>query len=112
MKLNHLDLQVPDVQALAAFLVTHFGLGRQSNDRSPALAILTDDGGLVLVLQRGPARDGGHIGFYVDTVAAVEAHHARLTAAEVPVGPVERSGRGTLFYVRAHQQLIEVNCRQ
>jgi len=40
VKLNHLDLQTTDVQALAAFFVDHFDLQRRSNDHSPAIAIL------------------------------------------------------------------------
>lgn len=113
MKLNHLDLDVPDVQATAAFFVDHFGFSRSSNATSPALAILTDEAGLVLVLQRREAGDDsgalGHVGFYVDTVEEVHAHHTRIPGA----GEVQSNGRGTMFYVRAPGGvLIEVNCRR
>lgn len=112
MKLNHLDLVVPDVQATAAFLVSHFAFKRISNDKSPAIAILEDSGGLVLVLQRREGSDQGalgHLGFYVDTVDEVHAKHAELQGAS----PVETNGRGTMFYVRAPGGIvIEVNCRR
>jgi len=113
VKLNHLDLNVPDVQATAAFLVDHFGFARSSNATSPALAILTDDAGLVLVLQRRDAGDEsgalGHLGFYVDTIDEVHAHHGRIPGA----GAIQANGRGTMFYVRAPGGiLIEVNCRR
>ena len=114
MKLNHLDLQTSDVQALAGFLVDHFDLERRSNDRSPAIAILGDEAGFVLVIQRHAAPvypDGFHVGFVLDTAAAVRAHHARLTAAALAVGPIDVNARGTRFYLRAPGAiLVEVSC--
>jgi hypothetical protein len=107
VKLNHLDLQADDVQALAGFLVDHFDLRRRSNDRSPAIAILGDDDGFVLVIQRRrdgdvlPYPDGFHIGFIHDDAASVRAHHRRLGDAGVAVSPVDVNARGTRFYVTA-----------
>ena len=49
MRLNHLDLLAHDVQALASFFVDHFDLTRLSNDRSPAICVLTDDAGFTLI---------------------------------------------------------------
>jgi catechol 2,3-dioxygenase-like lactoylglutathione lyase family enzyme len=117
VKLNHLDLQVPDVQRLAAFLEQHFDFERRSNDTSPALAILADRGGFLLVIQRRRPDEAYpenfHIGFLVDDVDAVHAQHARLTAAGVDaVGAVSRNARGTMFYLRAPGDvLIEVSAR-
>ena len=114
MRLNHLDLLAHDVQALAGFFVTHFDFTRLSNDRSPAVAILRDSGDFTLVVRRradaAPYPDGFHVGFYQPDIAAVEAHHARLTAAGLEIGPIDRSGRGTMFYLRAPEGiLVEVN---
>ena len=116
MQLNHLDLQVTDVQALAQFLVDHFELERHSNDRSPAIAILGDRAGFSLVIQRRKAGDdapypaGFHIGFIEPSAAAVRAHHARLAAAGVAIGTVDRNARGTRFYLTAPGEiLIEVS---
>jgi hypothetical protein len=105
VQLNHLDLQTADVQALAAFLVDHFDLVRRSNDRSPAIAILGDAAGFTLVIQRckddTPYPDGFHIGFIQPAVADVHAHHARLVAGGIGVGPIDRDARGTRFYLTA-----------
>ena len=114
MKLNHLDLQVPDVQALATFLADHFDFERASNPASPAIAHLTDRKGFSLVLQRRrdaqPYPDGFHIGFIVAGVAGVRAQHARLTAAGFAIGEITETGRGTMFYVTAPGDvLVEVS---
>jgi catechol 2,3-dioxygenase-like lactoylglutathione lyase family enzyme len=118
VKLNHLDLLVPDVVATQSFLVRHFELTLLSKATSPAIAILGDGHGFVLVLQRR-ARDtdvypdGFHIGFLVDDEATVHQQHARLTAAGVDVSPVETNGRGTMFYCHAPGDLtIEVSKRR
>ncbi len=113
MKLNHLDLQTTDVQALATFFVTHFDLERRSNDRSPKIALLGDDAGFSLVIQHCDAPvypPDFHLGFTHATPAPVLAHHARLQAAGLAVGAVDVNGRGTRFYVRAPGGiLIEVS---
>jgi hypothetical protein len=105
MKLNHLDLQVSDVQALAAFLELHFGFVRLSNDRSPAIAILHDGAGFTLVIQRATDDqlypDGFHVGFIHDAAETVRAHHARLVQAGLALGPIDVNARGTRFYLTA-----------
>ena len=114
MKLNHLDLQVADVQALAAFLALHFGLVRLSNDRSPAIAILHDGAGFTLVIQRStddrPYPEGFHIGFIHESAEEVRAHHARLAHAGLALGPIDVNARGTRFYLTAPGEiLVEVS---
>lgn len=117
MRLNHLDLQAHDIQVLAAFFVDHFDFTRLSNDRSPAICILTGTDGFSLVLQRrsddAPYPAGFHIGFVHLTPNEVRAHHERLTTAGVEVGPVDVNARGTRFYLRAPEQiLVEVSSPQ
>ncbi|CAN5903277.1 VOC family protein [soil metagenome] len=114
MRLNHLDLQAHDIQALAAFFVDHFDFTRISNDRSPAICILTGVDGFSLVLQRrtddAPYPAGFHLGFVQPTAEAVRAHHERLTAAGVAIGTVDVNARGTRFYLRAPEEiLVEVS---
>ena len=114
MKLNHLDLQVSDVQSLAGFLEQHFELERITNDRSPAIAILHDRAGFTLVIQRRrddrPYPEGFHIGFIQGDAATVHAHHARLTAAGLSLSPIDVNARGTRFYLHAPGDiLVEVS---
>lgn len=114
MRLNHLDLQAHDIQALATFFVDHFDLVRLSNDRSPTICILHDGDGFTLVLQRrtddAPYPAGFHIGFIHAHADAVRAHHARASAAGLAVGPIDVNARGTRFYLRAPEEiLVEVS---
>lgn len=115
MKLNHLDLQVPDVQLTAAFLETYLGFEMLSSRQSPAIAIMNDRHGFVLVLQRRKPEEqlpeGFHIGCYVDSVAEVQAFWQRTTDAGLAPTPVQTNGRGTLTYLRAPGDFaIEVVC--
>jgi hypothetical protein len=110
VKFNHLDLQTTDVQALAGFFVEHFDLVRRSNDRSPAIAILGDDVGFTLVIQRrtdaAPYPAGFHVGFIVDRASDVRAQHARLAAAGIATGSIDVNGRGTRFYLQAPDAIV------
>jgi len=117
MRINHLDLLVHDVTASAAYFVRHFGLQLQSNPTSPALAILTDEQGFVLVLQRmqerQPYPDGFHLGFLLDTVEEVHAMHARVAAEGAPVSEVIVNGRGTMIYLTTPEGYrVEVSCQR
>lgn len=118
MKLNHLDLQVCDVSATIAFFERYFGLTLRSSPTSPALAILTDGHGFVLVLQRCERPEerypeGFHVGFLLDDVDAVVALHARLRGDEVATSDVIVNGRGTMIYVpRPEGYYVEVSCRR
>jgi catechol 2,3-dioxygenase-like lactoylglutathione lyase family enzyme len=115
MKLNHLDLQVQDVARTTAFFERYFGLRVQSNPNSPALVILTDEAGFVLVVQRSPRPqpypEGFHLGFLLDDVAGVRALHERATNDGVPVSDVIVNGRGTHIYLTAPEgYFVEVSC--
>lgn len=118
MKLNHLDLQVPDVQATADFFVRFLGFTRQSSPTSPALVILTDGDGFSLVLQRRketdpPYPEGFHVGCLVDRPELVYDFHTTLEQAGLPGGAVQVNGRGTLLYTHAPGGiLVEVSCRR
>lgn len=119
MKLNHLDLQVPDVQATVAFLERHFGLEMRTSRHSPAIAILSDGHGFTLVLQRLARPDerhpeGFHIGFLVDNDDEVRDRHARLRSEDVEsLSDVIVNNRGVMFYCKAPGDiLIEMSCRR
>jgi catechol 2,3-dioxygenase-like lactoylglutathione lyase family enzyme len=117
MILNHLDLQVSDVKSSVLFFERFFGLTMKTSKNSPALAILGDDTGFVLVLQKkkNPEQtypDGFHLGFLVDRVDIVEDAHARLREAGVEVSDIDTNSRGTMIYCRAPDGiLVEVSCR-
>jgi catechol 2,3-dioxygenase-like lactoylglutathione lyase family enzyme len=111
MKINHLDLQVADVQATVAVFERLLGLRLQSSRTSPALAILTDDEGFTLVLQRrkGDSErypEGFHFGFLVDDVERVRAFHASASAETLEVSAIIETGRGTLVYARTPDGLL------
>jgi catechol 2,3-dioxygenase-like lactoylglutathione lyase family enzyme len=118
VKLNHLDLQVADVPAAAAFFEAHFDLRIESNRSSSALVFLHDGHGFWLVLQRRKRDtdaypEGFHIGFLLDDVPSVHAQQARLLAAGVQVSEVVTNNRGTMCYCHGPSGiLIEVSCRQ
>jgi catechol 2,3-dioxygenase-like lactoylglutathione lyase family enzyme len=116
VKLNHLDLQARDVSRSAAFFERYFGLCVRSNPGSPALVILTDESGFVLVLQRAKSDErypeGFHLGFLLEQVADVHAVHARARADGTPVSDVIVNGRGTMIYVTAPDgYYVEVSCQ-
>jgi catechol 2,3-dioxygenase-like lactoylglutathione lyase family enzyme len=116
MRLNHIDLQVPDVQAAAAFFEHWFGFEHLSNRASPAIAILRGEDGFSLVLQRRSENErfpeNFHVGFLLDDEASVLDHHRRMREAGLPISDVQRNNRGTLTYLRGPGEiLIEVSCR-
>lgn len=124
MRLNHLDLHVPDVGAARDFFYQCFGLEEIASLGRDGLAILRDDGGLELVLSRPIAKLGGadtptagantyHIGFLLPSRAEVDAVYdrVRLHGGEVRMAPASIRG-GWLFYCYGPGRiLIEVGWR-
>lgn len=119
MQLNHLDLPVPDVAATAAFFTAHFGFRLLETRGNNGFALLLGTGGFALVLTRRRAEnaqdypDNFHIGFLLESDAAVHAVHARMQAAGVAgLPPVSFQRGATLFYVHAPGGiLVEVSHR-
>jgi catechol 2,3-dioxygenase-like lactoylglutathione lyase family enzyme len=115
VKLNHLDLQVADVQRTAALFEELFGFRHESSRTSPALAILTDGEGFTLVLQRKKNEaeaypEGFHFGFLVPDVETVKRFHADARARALDVSEIIENNRGVLVYCRtADGLLIEVS---
>jgi catechol 2,3-dioxygenase-like lactoylglutathione lyase family enzyme len=116
VKLNHLDLQVSDVQRSAALFEQLLGLQLESSRTSPALAILTDGAGFTLVLQRRKNDadrypEGFHCGFLVDDVETVRGFHAKASGhPDLEVSEIIENNRGVLVYVRTWDGvLIEVS---
>jgi catechol 2,3-dioxygenase-like lactoylglutathione lyase family enzyme len=117
MRLNHLDLQVPDVPATAAFFERYFDFRIASNRTSSAIIILTGEEGFTLVLQRRRSDqerypEGFHIGFIVDRDERVHAKRAELAGDGISCSEIIQNKRGLMFYVHGPGDvLIEVNCR-
>ncbi len=124
MRMNHLDLHVPDVAATRDFFVTYFGLRLMKSIGDGAIAILHDDAGLELVLSRPIAKLGGtdqvalaavtyHIGFMLPAKDDVDRLYERLRQGNAEELRAPRSLRGAwLFYCFAPGGiLVEVGCR-
>lgn len=116
MQLNHLDLQVSDVNGAVSFFEDAFGFELRSERRSSSVAVLSGAGGFVLVLQR-KKRDtdcypaGFHFGFVVDDVAAVRRFHEHARRLRLEVSDIITNGRGTMVYcVGPDGLLAEVSC--
>ena len=116
MKLNHLDLQVSDVQRSVDFFERYFDLELRSSRTSPALAILSDRHGFVLVIQRRKSDaeaypEGFHLGFLVDDVESVHLAHARAKEGGLDVSDVITNNRGVMIYCKAPDgYAVEVSC--
>ena len=116
MKLNHLDLQVSNVQRTVDFFERFFDLELRSSRTSPAIAILSDRHGFVLVLQRKKDSaetypEGFHLGFLLDDVESVHAAHARLKEGSIDVSDVIQNNRGVMIYCNSPEGFtVEVSC--
>jgi catechol 2,3-dioxygenase-like lactoylglutathione lyase family enzyme len=124
MRLNHLDLHVPDVAAARDFFVDIFGLKAVETRGQDGLAILNDDAGLELILSRPVEKFGGadtvmagantyHVGFILPERAEVDAVYERLIAAGFEAWHEPRAIRGGwLFYAMGPGRiLVEVGWR-
>ena len=110
MKLNHLNLVVPDLDAAQELFIGTFGFGVMLR-RGDALVALTGADGFTLVLadSRRFGGDGApqypegfHVGFLQETREAVDALHARLAATSVELSHAPRMMHGSYgFYFTA-----------
>ncbi len=124
MRMNHIDIHVPDVTVTSAFLVRHFGLTLREMRGANGLAILNDDSGLEIVVSRPVEKFGGaeqqalgvvtyHLGFIQPERAEVDRLYRELKDgdAELVGEPREMRG-GYLFYCLAPGRvMIEVGWR-
>ncbi|UUZ83879.1 VOC family protein [Paenibacillus sp. P26] len=112
MKLGHLNLTVPDVQATKAFLETYFGLTSMAGDRN-GFAVLFDQDGFVLTLMKGSEiryPKTFHIGFPQKNEAEVDRMNQRFKEDGYDVKPPVHSHAYT-FYVEAPGGFqVEVMC--
>ena len=122
MRLNHLDLHVPDVARTVAVLTEHFGLHQEF--ARDGLVVLRDDTSLELVISEPVPGFGTtdqlsigaatyHIGFIVDAPEMVDDIYVRLGSADVQLARPPRAIRGGwLFYCTIPGGIqVEVGCR-
>ena len=119
MKLNHMDLQVNDVQETAKFLEKYFSFKLITSPTAKAIAVLHGETGFTLVLQKlkNPEEkypSGFHIGFLQESPADVYEMFNRLKNDGIEVGEsVQQNNRGTMFYfMLAGEILTEVGCNR
>lgn len=124
MRLNHLDLHVPDVAATRDFFIRHFALRHVETRGTDGLAILTDDAGFALVISHPPKKFGGtdqvtiggityHMGFLLPDKDEVDILYARLKSGGAELLSEPREMRGAwVFYCKAPGNiLVEVGWR-
>ena len=105
MKLNHLNLAVPDVPAMATFLETFCGL--RNGGGNAGFTAMFDDDGLVLSLMKagrswGEGYPGSfHVGFFLESRDRVDAVHQQLVDAGYAVDPPGDTGHSYGFYASA-----------
>ena len=108
MRVNHLNLTVPDVRKTAEFLTTYFGLHDRGGNAG--MTLLTDVpgyDGMILTLMKARAStfqgypETFHIGFFIDDRAEVDALAARLRADGYDADEPKDTGHSYGFYVKA-----------
>jgi lactoylglutathione lyase len=107
MRLNHLNLTVPEVSKTRAFFETYFGFRLVAEAGGDALVVLTDESGFILTLNNFekateveyPA--AFHIGFMQESREQVDAIHARLKSDGFDVKTPKVFHGAWTFYFRA-----------
>jgi len=115
MRLNHLNLTVPDVAASRSFFETYFGLRCLSTRGNNTLAVLADESGFILTLnnfekaERVEYPGAFHVGFMQESRERVDAVHDRLRADGFdPEPPKEFHGAWTFYFRAPGGVLVEV----
>ena len=107
MRLNHLNLTVPDVPACRDFFTTYFGFRSVAERGRSALVVLTDESGFVLTLNNfGKATEvrypeAFHVGFIQESRERVDAIFERFKADGFDVPPPREFHGAWTFYLQA-----------
>ena len=112
MRLNHIDLPVPDIAATRNFFETWLGFTHERTLGQNGLAILRDESGLVLVLSR-LQRHGAqtfpatfHIGFHLESEDAVQALYEKLHDGGMAHDAPARQHGAFAFYITAPGEIL------
>ncbi|WP_422927873.1 VOC family protein [Singulisphaera sp. PoT] len=107
MRLNHLNLTVPDVAETRAFFETHFDMKCVVERGRNAFALLLDESGFVLSLNNfGNEKtieypEAFHVGFMVESRERVDEIRKRLEDAGLDVEPAKEFHGAWTFYFKA-----------
>lgn len=119
MRLNHLNLTVPDVTRTREFFETYFGFRCVAQRGREALAVLIDESGFVLTLNNFDKATlveypgAFHIGFGQSDRKSVDAMYERLKADGLAAEPPKEFHGAWTFYFRAPGDfLVEVYHQQ
>ena len=115
MRLNHVNLTVPDVSRTRDFFETYFGFRCIAAKGRDALAVLVDESGFVLTLNNFENATqveypgAFHIGFMQESREQVNVLHDRLKSGGFDVEPPKEFHGAWTFYFRAPGDfLVEV----
>ena len=115
MRLNHLNLTVPDVPRTREFFETYFGLRCVAEKGRDTLVVLVDESGFVLTLNnlekaaKVEYPGAFHIGFMQESRERVDEIYERVTSGGFPADPPREFHGAWTFYFRAPGNfLVEV----
>lgn len=107
MRLNHVNLTVPEVARTREFFETYFGLRCVAEKGRDALAVLVDESGFVLTLNNFEKVEGVeypgafHVGFMQGSREQVDQIAERLKADGFEFDPPREFHGAWTFYLRA-----------
>jgi lactoylglutathione lyase len=107
MRLNHVNLTVPDVTKTREFFETYFGFRCVVEKGREALAVLIDESGFVLTLNNfDDAKEvqypgAFHVGFMQETRERVDEIYASLKAGGFDAPPPKEFHGAWTFYLTA-----------
>jgi catechol 2,3-dioxygenase-like lactoylglutathione lyase family enzyme len=107
MRLNHLNLTVPDVRKTRGFFEKYFGFRCLMERGDDALVVLADESWFILTLNNfGKATEveypgAFHVGFLQDTRGQVDAMYERLKSDGFEAKPPHEFHGAWTFYLQA-----------
>ncbi|WP_261512523.1 VOC family protein [Chryseobacterium paludis] len=119
MKLNHLNLSVPDIASARSFFETYLDFTCTDSKLNDSLSVLTGEDGFILVLMSQQMNRNGnnaypdsfHIGFYLKNEAEVLAKFEQLASAGFILEHEPQRIRKVFGFYYLHQNiLIEIVC--
>jgi lactoylglutathione lyase len=107
MRLNHINLTVPDVSQTRGFFESYFGFRCVAERGRDALAVLLDESGFILTLNNFEKATevsypgAFHVGFGQESAKQVDEIYARLKADGFDAPPPREFHGAWTFYVQA-----------